>query len=214
MRLSMETLISHYPDLAVLEDVLIKAAELLIERYRGGYKLLLCGNGGSAADCEHIAGELLKGFLNTRPLTETDRQALSATAGVELGGRLGRTLQYGLPAIPLPSLSAASSAFANDVDSAGVFAQLVTALGKPGDLLLALSTSGNSQNVLAAVATAQARGLGVIAMTGQKGGRLKEFADLLIAVPAEQTYRVQELHLPVYHWLCAEVEAAFYGEQP
>lgn len=195
-------LFAHYPALAPAADTLERAKDLLIETYVSGGKLLLCGNGGSAADCDHIAGELLKGFASERKLTPELRCAL----GEDLASRL----QMGLPAISLPSQGAVISAFCNDVDAKTVYAQLTLALAKPGDVLICISTSGNSANVVAAAQTAKALGVRVIALVGEKECALDAYASVALHAPACETYRVQEYHLPMYHWLCAEVEDYFF----
>lgn len=196
-------LFAHYPALAPAADALERAKDLLIETYVSGGKLLLCGNGGSAADCDHIAGELLKGFASERKLTPELRCAL----GEDLASRL----QMGLPAISLPSQGAVISAFCNDVDAKTVYAQLTLALAKPGDVLICISTSGNSANVVAAAQTARALGVRVIALVGEKECALDAYASVALHAPACETYRVQEYHLPMYHWLCAKVEDYFFG---
>lgn len=195
-------LIEHYPMLASQANALHSARELIIEAYKAGGKLLLCGNGGSAADCDHIAGELLKGFLSQRTLTPALKDAL----GEELADRL----QMGLPAISLPSQGAIISAFCNDVDAQTVYAQLTLALAKPGDVLVCISTSGNSANVVEAARVAKALGVHVISMVGERTCALDGLSDVVLHAPATDTYRVQEYHLPMYHWLCAEVEAYFF----
>lgn len=195
-------LFAHYPELASQGPALEQARELLISLYEKGGKLLLCGNGGSAADCDHIAGELLKGFLSKRELMPELKSAM----GEDLASRL----QMGLPAISLPSQGAIISAFCNDVDSGAVYAQLTLALAKPGDVLWCISTSGNSHNVVAAARTAKALGVSVIGMVGERACVLDDLADVVLHAPAQQTYRVQEYHLPIYHWLCAEIESYFF----
>ncbi len=195
-------LFEHYPTLAPQKAALETARKLLIDTYRQGGKLLLCGNGGSAADCDHIAGELLKGFASKRELTADLRAAM----GEELAGRL----QMGLPAISLPSQGAVISACCNDVDAETVYAQLTLALSKPGDLLWCISTSGNSANVVTAARVAKALGVRVIGMAGERKCALDELCDVVLHAPAIDTYRVQEYHLPMYHWLCAEVEEYFF----
>lgn len=201
----IEALIARYPELSPLADSIDAAASAIIFTHSYGGKLLLVGNGGSAADCEHISGELLKGFLKERATDGEDRIALT-----ELLGEKGALLQRGIPAIPIPSLSATLSAFANDVEPSLVYAQLVYSLGKRGDVLFALSTSGNSENVVNAARAARALGITVVALTGEGGGRLAELADILINAPARETYRVQEYHLPIYHAICAEVEERIF----
>ncbi len=196
-------LFAHYPALASQKNVLVQARELLIDTYERGGKVLLCGNGGSAADCDHIAGELLKGFMSKRPLEGELKDAL--------GDALAGKLQRGLPAVSLPSQGAVISAFCNDVDAGTVYAQLTLALGKPNDVLWCISTSGNSKNVVAAAHAARASGVRVIAMVGQNACALDALADIVLHAPATDTYRVQEYHLPMYHWLCAEVEENFFA---
>ena len=192
----------HYPELNACRNEVEAAVERMVEVYRRGNKILLCGNGGSAADCEHIAGELLKGFLSKRTVTDPAVPA-----------ELREQLQGSLPAIPLPSISAALTATLNDTDPALVYAQLLYGLGKEGDLLIALSTSGNAENVFRAAELARTMGMSVLGMTGEGGGRRATVADLCIRVPATETYRIQEYHLPVYHYLCARVEEALFGDE-
>lgn len=189
-----------YPALSVCRDDIEKAIEQMLHTYRQGGKLLLCGNGGSAADSDHIVGELMKGFLLSRPVTDE-----------RLPQRLRRGLQGSLPAISLPSQSAVLSAFCNDVDPEMMYAQLVYGYGRPGDLVVGISTSGNSKNVVNALEVAKCLGLSTLALTGEKESRLSQLADVTIRVPAVETYLVQEYHLPVYHYLCARVEQAMFG---
>lgn len=187
-----------------------KALGMIIATYERGGKLLLCGNGGSAADCEHISGELLKGFMSKRPLAEGVKVNMRERCP-KIETELLEKLQSGLAAIPLTSLSSVNSAFANDVDPALVYAQGVIALGKAGDLLIALSTSGNSENVVNAVKVAKAIGMCVVGLSGEGGGELKSLSDVCICAPERETYKVQELHLPIYHYLCEAVERHFFG---
>ena len=215
MPLTITTLLQNHPALIACQDTIESARNLLIDTYRGGGKLLLCGNGGSCADCDHIAGELLKGFLSHRPLSEDDCIALADTlpdgeADPDLYLLAGQ-LQGGLPAISLPAQTAVMTAVSNDTDPALIFAQLVWALGKAGDTLICLSTSGNSRNVVLAAKAAKAKGMTVLALTGEHASKLSELADVTVQAPACETYRVQEYHLPVYHYLCAAVEEAFFG---
>lgn len=191
-------LIERYPALAAVKEPLADAILAVDRMALTGHKLLLCGNGGSAADCEHISGELLKGFLKNRPYQESELPGLDST--------VKEKLQKSIPAIPLTSLSASLTAFANDVDPALSYAQLVQALGQKGDVLIGLSTSGNAKNVCFAAETARALGLTVIALTGAGGGKLATLADIAIRVPETETFKIQELHLPVYHALCAQCE--------
>ncbi len=178
------------------------ALQALINCFSAGGKLLLCGNGGSCADCSHIAGELLKGFLKKRPV---DAQLIGQVPAAAM-------LQCGLPAIDLTAHAAALTAIANDLGDDAVYAQQVLAYGRPGDVLIGISTSGNAANVYFAMQVAKARGLVTVGLTGKNGGRLREVSDILLNVNADETYRIQELHLPLYHALCAGVEAAFFAE--
>jgi D-sedoheptulose 7-phosphate isomerase len=199
----IELCIQRYPALEVCREAIEKTVDMICSMYRRDGKLLLCGNGGSAADCEHISGELLKGFLLLRkPLTEE----------VEgLRPEIAAGLQRGIQAIPLTSLSALSTAFGNDVAPENTFAQAVFALGSQGDAFLGLSTSGNAENVCRAAEVARKKGLPTIALTGEGGGRLAPLCDVAIRVPAKETYQIQEYHLPVYHAICAQVEENLFG---
>ena len=171
--------------------------------FEGGGKLLICGNGGSAADSDHIAGELLKGFDSKRPL--------GAEWQAKLGAELAGNLQGAFPVIPLTGLSAISTAYANDCNADYIFAQLVFGLGQKGDVLLCISTSGNSKNVLHAAAVARAKGIRVVGLTGESGGNLVADADVCVRVPANIVWEIQEYHLPVYHTLCLMLEDHFFG---
>jgi D-sedoheptulose 7-phosphate isomerase len=199
----IKTTLERYPQLTACENEMEKTVNILLETYRQGGKILLCGNGGSAADCEHIAGELLKGFLSKRTVQKETYPALNDQAREKL--------QSGVPAIPLPSFTGVNSAFANDVDGDWVYAQLTFALAKPVDVLVCLSTSGNSKNVVLAAETAKAIGVKTIALTGAKESKLSSLCDVAIRVPETETYKVQELHLPVYHALCAEIEDILFS---
>ena len=192
-------LTARYPSLCSCENEILAAAELMAQTYAHGGKILLCGNGGSASDCEHIAGELLKGFLLPRKVENK-----------KVPAEIREKLQGSLPAVALPSLTAALTASINDLDAEFVYAQLLYGLAKEGDLLIAISTSGNSKNVLRAAELARAIGVKTLALTGAGGGKLAEFADVAICVPESETYLVQELHLPVYHFLCAETERRIF----
>lgn len=200
-------LTERYPALSSCAPSVNRAVAAILDCYSAGGKLLLCGNGGSAADCEHIAGEMLKGFMMKREPDQHELMGLALALGSE---EQAAKLQRGVSAIPLPSISATLSAFANDVDPELVFAQLVFALSRRGDILICLSTSGNSKNVLAAAKVANSLGVKTIALTGKNGGELKNICDVCICVPAEETYKVQEYHLPVYHAICAEVERILF----
>lgn len=199
----LSKLIKRLPELAVCEDAIAEAYATLHACFKSGGKVLLCGNGGSAADADHWAGELLKGFCKMRPLPAKERKKLPKY--------VARRLQGALPAIPLTGFTALGSAFLNDVAGDLVYAQLTSALGRRGDVLVALSTSGNAANVCHAVQTARVRGLRTVALTGAGGGRLRKLSDICIRVPARETYRAQEYHLPVYHCLSLMLEDAFFG---
>lgn len=198
----IDDLIHRYPALAPCRPAIADAAKLLTDCYRRGGKVLVCGNGGSAADAEHICGELLKRFRRARPLPEAVANRLPHRLAVQLEGAL--------PAISLVSMSGILTAFANDVGWETAFAQLVLALARPGDVLIALSTSGNSANCVAAAETMRAVGGRVLALTGEAESKLSAVADVAIRVPASETYLVQELHLPIYHCLCAFVEKELF----
>lgn len=195
----------RHPDLTPLQDQILEACQTLITAFQNGNKLLLCGNGGSCADCDHIAGEFLKGFLLKRPVPAEIQNAMTEKYG-EMGAEIATKLQMGLPTISLVTHSAAISAFENDVDPELIYAQQVLAYGKPGDVLIGISTSGGAKNVAAAVMTANALGLHTIGLTGKDGGKLAMLADLALIMPKSETYRIQEDHLAVYHLLCAVVE--------
>lgn len=199
----LEELQSRYPQLGGCRDEIAKALDLLLTCYRNGGQVLVCGNGGSAADAEHIVGELLKKFKRHRDI--------DASVAAKLPPELAAKLEGALPAVSLVSMCGILTAFANDVAWETAFAQQVYGLGRAGDVLIALSTSGNSSNCVNAALVARAKGLKVIALTGAGGGRLGAVADAAVAVPETETYKVQELHLPVYHALCASVEEALFG---
>ena len=207
----LDELIKRYPILErVRED--IEAVYGILERcYENGGKLLIAGNGGSAADAEHIVGELMKGFVKRRPVTEEMKEALEKADPVR-GKELSEKLQGGLPAIALVDHAALSTAFANDVDGMLSYAQQVNGSGKPGDVLLGISTSGNAENVMYAAVTAKAKGMQVVGLTGKDGGKLAGIADAAVIVPEMETYKIQELHLPVYHALCLMLEHRFYEQ--
>jgi glucokinase len=210
--LHLETLLDRYPALVPLKDKIREAFNAIRRTYDGNGKLLCCGNGGSAADCDHIVGELMKGFRLQRKLGQEDEIGDGAFIPGSDAELLNQGLQGGLPAIALTQHIALSTAFSNDVEPQLVFAQQVHVYGQRGDALLVLSTSGNSRNVVLAAQVAKSRGLAVIAFTGPKPSRLMELADICINVPGDDTAQVQELHLPVYHTLCSMLEAAFFGE--
>lgn len=203
----MTELLIRYPQLNLCKEEILKAADIMEECYKNGGKILLCGNGGSAADCEHISGELLKGFLSDRPLQYDDRNRLYDVMAYDEATSFANKLQRGIPAIPLTSLSSSMTAFMNDVDPSMVFAQLTYALGNKNDILICISTSGNSANIVNAIKVAKSMGIKTIALTGNKhNSECARLADVTILAPASETYLVQELHLPIYHYLCAEIE--------
>ena len=197
----LNELISRYNVLEECREDIIKARDAIIRCYENGGKMLICGNGGSCADSDHIVGELLKGFLLTRDIDDP-----------RLPSHICEKLQAALPAISLPSQSAALTAFMNDVDPSLVYAQLLYGYARPNDLFLGLSTSGNSQNVVNAATVAKAVGIATIAMTGARESKLSEISDVTIRVPECETFKIQELHLPIYHYLCASVEEHFFGK--
>ena len=198
----LDELYVRYPQLNCCESEIAKAFDLLLTCYRGGGKVLTCGNGGSAADAEHIVGELLKKFRKHRDI--------DGGIAAKLPPELVAKLEGALPAVSLVSMSGILTAFANDVAWETAFAQQVYGLGNPGDVLIALSTSGNSANCVNAALVAKAKGLKVISMTGEGGGKLGELADAAVKVPESETFKIQELHLPVYHALCAKVEEQLF----
>lgn len=206
----MEELLRRYPALSVCRAEITEALEAMTEAFCRGGKLLLCGNGGSCADCDHIAGELLKGFLSRRPADGETVRNLTAQYPEE-GPNLAKKLQRGLPAISLAAHAGVMTAFANDVDPELIYAQLVYAYGKPEDVVLGISTSGNSRNVVAALRTAKALGLKTVGLTGSRESVMDSICDITIKVPETETYKVQEYHLPVYHYLCAALEERFFG---
>ena len=205
----LKELLERYPSLKTIEKEIDAAANKLIECYENGGKVLLCGNGGSCADCDHIVGELMKGFLKLRPMSDEKKAEMKKNCPL-LDDKTLCELQEALPAVSLPSITALNSAFCNDVNPELIYAQPIMSLGKPGDILIGISTSGNSKNVFGAVKVAKGRGLTVIGLTGQGGGKLKETADICICAPETETFKIQELHLPIYHYICAKVEAHFY----
>lgn len=208
----LDELIQRYPVLAVCKKDIAEAYCLLRDCFQQGGKLLVAGNGGSAADAEHMVGELMKSFRKPRPLPASIQQNLAATDPI-LGTYLAKTLEQSLPAIALVCHEALSTAFLNDKDGKAVFAQQLLGYGKKGDVFLGISTSGNSQNILYAAVTARAMGIPVIVLTGASGGRLSALADQSIRVPETETFKIQELHLSVYHCLCLMLEDYFFGEK-
>ena len=206
----VDELISRYPALSRCKDSLDAALNMLCESFRNGHKLLTCGNGGSAADAEHMVGELMKGFLLPRTLGD-DLYARMQEICPDEANYFRDNLQGALPAIALVDQIALNTAFANDQSAELSFAQQVLGLGKEGDVLIAITTSGNSSNVLYAVQMARVMGIRTIALTGSTGGKVKSLADISICVPENETYRIQEYHLPIYHMLCLALEQEFFG---
>ena len=206
----IDLLIERYPVLKSIKDSIIDAYLLMEQSYLNGGKLLIAGNGGSASDSEHIAGELMKSFKLERRIPDDFKEKLIAIDCVR-GEQLAKNLQQPLLAIPLVSLEALSTAFINDVDGYGVYAQQMLGFGKPGDVFLAISTSGNSKNVMNATVVAHALGVKIIGLTGAKGGELASVADVSVKAPTEETYMIQELHLPIYHCWCLMLEERFFG---
>lgn len=202
-------LVNRYPVLGAIRDDIEMVYKLLVECYENGGKVLIVGNGGSAADSDHIVGELMKGFLKDRPVSQEMYDALLAVDPVR-GELLAKNLQGGLPTISLTAHTALNTAFANDRDPVMIYAQQVNGYGKPGDVFLGISTSGNAENVMYAAVTAKAKGMKVLALTGKDGGKLAKVADVSVIVPEKETYKIQELHLPIYHTLCLMLEAHFY----
>ena len=208
----IDLLILRYPQLIVAKDCIVEAYQILEESYTNDGKLLVAGNGGSAADAEHIVGELMKGFVNPRKLEAEYSDAL-ITVNKELGRVLSENLQGALPAIALDGHLALTTAYLNDCEPLLCFAQQVNGYGRKSDVFLGISTSGNSRNILYAATVAKAKGMKVIGLTGEKDSKLSEISDTFIQVPETETYKIQELHLPVYHCLCLMLEDTFFGKE-
>lgn len=206
----IDLLIERYPVLEICKEDIISGYELLEECYTKGGKLLIAGNGGSAADAEHIAGELMKRFKTPRPIPNELKERLIKIDPVR-GENLSKNLERPLMAIPLVAHEALTTAYINDVDGLGVFAQQLYGFGKKNDVFLGISTSGNSQNVMSATVVARALGIKVLGLTGELGGELNMVSNVCVKVPETETYRIQELHLPVYHCLCLMLEDHFFG---
>jgi D-sedoheptulose 7-phosphate isomerase len=204
MATALNKLITRLPALAACQTQIEHAFQAMVTSYENQGKMLICGNGGSAADAEHWAGELLKGFCSKRPLTADQREGIAPT--------IADQLQQALPCIPLTSFPGLTTAFNNDVDPQLTFAQLTLAFGHPGDVLVGISTSGTSRNVLEALRVGKARGLVCIGLTGQSGGLMPEVCDITIQAPSDQTHLIQEYHLPIYHTLCLMLEQHFFPE--
>ncbi len=202
----LDDLVRRYPDLQPCADSIRGGFDLLQKSVRAGRKILLCGNGGSAADSSHIAGELLKSLAKERKLSPAEQKLF----GPEQKDLVAH-LQGGIPAISLPDQGVIHSAIANDVDAQYAFAQLVWALGKPGDALWAISTSGNSRNAIHAQTVARAKGMATVGLLGRDGGKMKSLCDVAILAPGGNTQEIQERHLPIYHALCLMLEEAIYS---
>ncbi|MDR0743584.1 MAG: SIS domain-containing protein [Tannerella sp.] len=207
----LKILLANYPELSVCEEEILASFELMNDCYLHGGLIMTCGNGGSAADAGHIVGELMKGFKLKRRLTDEQREKIKKTFPVN-GDYLADNLQQAIPALSLSDQAPITSAFINDIAADMVFAQQVFGYGKKGDVLIGLSTSGNSKNVVNACRIAGTCGVKTIGMTGEAGGEMYDICNVTIRVPATATYRVQEYHLPVYHTLCAMIEAAFFSD--
>lgn len=201
----IDILVERYPSLESQKKQIVDSCESLIDSYKNGNKLLVCGNGGSAADSEHIVGELMKGFILPRHLSNDLVKKIDDDV-------LTNALQYGLPSISLVSQTALSTAFSNDQLPTAVFAQQVLGYGKNGDALLCISTSGNSLNCVYAAKVAKALNMKVISLTGEKDSKLKELSDITIQAPSKETFKIQEYHLPIYHAICLAIENEFYGD--
>lgn len=208
----IDLLIERHSALEVCKQDIIDAYLIMEECYENGGKLLVAGNGGSAADSEHIAGELMKRFKIQRPVSDEYAKKL-VEIDPERGPSLARHLERSLMAIPLVAHEALTTAYINDVDGLGVFAQQLMGFGREGDVFLGISTSGNSKNVMNATVVARASGIKVIGLTGATGGELATVSDVVIKVPETETYMIQELHLPVYHCLCLMLEDRFFGDE-
>lgn len=206
----IDLLMERYPKLEAVRQEIIDAYLLMEESYRNGGKLLIAGNGGSAADSEHIAGELMKRFKILRPVSKEYAEKLKEV-DPERGAELARNLECSLMAIPLVAHEALTTAYINDVDGLGVFAQQLFGYGRKGDVFLVISTSGNSKNIMNATVVARASGIKVVGLTGAKGGALAKVADVAVKAPETETYMIQELHLPIYHCWCLMLEDYFFG---
>jgi D-sedoheptulose 7-phosphate isomerase len=206
----LNLLCERFPSLAGVRNSVAEAARMIISCYSNGGKLLICGNGGSSADADHFAAELMKSFESARPLDDSFKRRLHEISGTR-GKNLGEKLEHALPAISLPSHTAMTTAISNDISPFMIFAQQVIGYGNEGDVLIGISTSGNSLNIVDALITAKALNLNVIGITGKTGGKMKQYCDVLVNVPETRTAWVQELHLPVLHTICLIVENHFYN---
>lgn len=205
----LDELIERYPVLAGVKSQIKEAYEILVTCYENGGKLLIAGNGGSCGDAEHIVGELMKGFIKPRPVSEEFARKL-LEAEPTLGKELGEKLQGGLMSIALNGHPSLSTAYLNDVNGEMIFAQQTYGYGRKGDVLLGISTSGQAKNIMYAMTAAKAIGMKTIGLSGKDGGRLKMAADVTVVVPETETFKIQELHLPIYHALCLMLEERFF----
>ena len=206
----LNLLIQRYPVLEGVRGQIEDSFRIICACYENGGKLIVGGNGGSCADAEHIVGELMKGFVLPRRLDKSMTDALMGADPI-LGKELSGCLQQGLPTVALSSHPALNTAFANDLSGDMAYAQQLCVLGNPGDVFLGITTSGNSKNVAYAAVAAKAKGMKVIGLTGKTGGKMNDLADVNLVMPAQETYQIQELHLPVYHCLCLMLEERFFG---
>ncbi len=207
----MNELVARYPVLSECIDDIIQLVTSIVDAYYAGNKLLICGNGGSAADSEHIVGELMKGFHLKRPLSPDEKKLFHEKFGDD-GIYISENLQMAIPAISLTGHPCFSTAFQNDCDYQLVFAQQVYGYGKKGDLFLGITTSGNSRNVILAAMTAKLRGLKTAVLTGKEGGKIAGFSDICIKTPSSVTHEIQELHLPIYHAVCLQAEFEIFNK--
>ena len=206
----LDLLVKRYPILVGVKDDIAKAYVMISNCYQNGGKLLIAGNGGSAADAEHIVGELMKSFVLDRKIEQDFAEKLMSSES-ELGAVLAKKLEGALPAIALDGHMALSTAYMNDCEPLLCFAQQVNGYGNAGDVFLGISTSGNSKNVMYAATVARAKGMKVIGLTGERDSKLSAFADVCVKTPQSETYMVQELHLPIYHCLCLMLEENYFG---
>lgn len=203
-------LFEKYPELEICKESITEAYQIIENSFENNCKMLVCGNGGSAADSEHITGELMKGFRLKRPIPSEDTKRI-CDIDMEKGKKIASSIQRALPCVSLVSQTSLLTAFSNDISADMAFAQQVYGYGGAGDILLVISTSGKSPNVCNAAIVGKALGLFTVGMTGENGGALKKYCDTVIRVPSDETYRIQEYHLPVYHALCAMLEQEFFG---
>lgn len=208
----IESFFEMHGNLWGIHQDIYTSIKILTDAYRQGNKVMVCGNGGSASDSEHIVGELMKGFLLNRIIPEEDREKICKICDKEIGEKICNNLQGALPAISLTSHTALMTAFLNDVEPQMIFAQQVYGYGKPGDVLICISTSGNSKDVYYAAVLAKAFDMKVIALTGKKASSLSDIVDVLLRSPQERTFLIQEDHLKIYHLLCGAVELELYRE--